>query len=79
MRKNAARYGDDWQVHMPNRPELFDVKYHDYDYDFDADKDQKTYTFINDHDEAEDRRVALKIMRTLAARFPLTTAERNAL
>ncbi|MFG1709167.1 hypothetical protein ACFLIM_38850 [Nonomuraea sp. M3C6] len=77
VRKDAAHYGDDWQDHMPNRPELFDVEYHDYD--FDADKGRKTYGYIEDHDEAEDRRVALEIIRTLAARFPLTVAERNSL
>lgn len=76
-RKDAAHYGDDWQDHMPNRPDLFDVEYHDYD--FEADKGEKTYTFIEDYDEAEDRRVALQIMRAFNARFRFTIAERNSL
>lgn len=76
--RDAARYGGDWQMHMPNRPELVDVEHGD-DYDFDTGEGTKTYSYPEDYDEAEDRRVALDIIRKLAARFPLTVAERNSL
>ncbi|MEV0617633.1 hypothetical protein AB0I81_30230 [Nonomuraea sp. NPDC050404] len=77
-KRDADRYGGDWRDHMPNRPELFDVEYGD-DYDFDASTGATTYTYTEDYDEAEDRRVALDIIRALVARFPLPTEERNSL
>ncbi|MEV0149744.1 MULTISPECIES: hypothetical protein [unclassified Nonomuraea] len=77
-RKDADHYGGDWQDHMPNRPELFDVEYGD-DYDLDTGTGTTTYSHTEDYDEAEDRRIALDIIRALAARFPLTAEERNSL
>src|SRR5690606_30003935 len=57
--RDADHYEDDWRDHMPNRPELFDIEYHDHD------PGEKTYSYVEDYDEAEDRRVALDIIRTL--------------
>lgn len=68
-RRDADRYGGDWRDHMPDRPELFEIEYHDYD--LDTDTGTKTYSHTEDYDEADDRRVAFDIIRTLAARFLL--------
>ncbi|GGO63020.1 hypothetical protein [Nonomuraea cavernae] len=76
-RRDAEHYEDDWRDHMPDRPELFEVEYHNYD--LDTETGQKTYSHVEDYNEAEDRRVALDIIRALAARYPLTTEERNSL
>ncbi|GAA1768477.1 hypothetical protein [Nonomuraea bangladeshensis] len=72
-RRDADRYGGDWRDHMPDRPELFEIEYHDYD--LDTDTGTKTYSHTEDYDEAEDRRVALHIIRMFIERFGLTAKE----
>ncbi|MCP2359797.1 hypothetical protein HD597_006817 [Nonomuraea thailandensis] len=66
-RRDADHYGGTWELHMPNRPELFDLEYDD--------EDQPIYSHPEDYDEAEDRRVAIEIVRTLSTRYGLTPYE----
>ncbi|GLX06737.1 hypothetical protein [Microbispora sp. NBRC 16548] len=72
--RDAEHYGGTLEAHMPNRPEVFGVEYDD-----DGDGSTVLYIGIETYDESLDRKVAMDIMRAIAARFPLTAEERNSL
>ncbi|WP_329431018.1 hypothetical protein OG339_48545 (plasmid) [Streptosporangium sp. NBC_01495] len=69
--REAAHYGGTVADHMPHRSKLFIVNYEDDD----AYLERPVYEPIEDHDEGEDRRVALGIVQALAAHFAITTEE----
>ncbi|MBB2749262.1 UNVERIFIED_ORG: hypothetical protein FHR35_009175 [Microbispora rosea subsp. rosea] len=72
--RDAEHYGGTLEAHMPNRPEVFGVEYDD-----DGDGSTVLYIGIETYDESLDRKVAMDIMRAIAARFSLTAEERNSL